>query len=414
MTSQFSKAPTQTPPVRKLPADRDYLLNILIKLLSIPSPSGYTDSIVRFVGEELERLGIDYELTRRGAIRASMVGKRHRPNRAIVAHLDTIGAMVRELKPNGRLGITAIGTWAARFAEGARVTVFTDDAKYRGTILPLKASGHVWGPEIDRQPADWDNLEIRVDEYVPSDHELRELGLRVGDYVSVDPAPEVTDSGFIVSRHLDNKAGVACVLAAAKSVIEAGITPPLDCHLLFTIFEEVGTGSSGVLHQDVAEMLSVDNATPASGQNATETEVTIAMKDDSGPFDYHLSRKLAGLARDHHIRHQRDVMRYYRCDSASAVEAGNDIRTGLVCFGADASHGYERTHIGSLASLAQLLGLYLQSPAAVERDRMELGPLKGFPEQPTQAPPIPEKFEQPPHKTPPAGKLRPEEEESED
>jgi peptidase M42 family hydrolase len=377
--------------MKKLSIDKDYLILQLLRLLAIPSPSGYTDSIVRYVSGELQDRGIEYELTRRGAIRATLRGKRKQPNRALVAHLDTLGAMVRQIKDNGRLAVAPIGTWSSRFAEGARVTIFTDDSSFRGTILPLKASGHVYDSEIDKQPIMWDNLEIRVDAQITTGGELFERGVRVGDFVAIDPQPEVMDNGYIISRHLDNKAGVACLLAAAKAVHDADVSVPIDCHLLFTIFEEVGSGASAVLHRDVAEMVSIDNATPAPKQNATEHDVTIASMDSSGPFDYHLTRRLLELARDHHIVHGRDVLRYYRCDAASAVEAGNDIRAALICFGVDASHGYERTHIDSLVRLTELIALYMQSPATVERDRMELGPLQGFPEQITEAPPVPER-----------------------
>ena len=371
--------------------DREYLVGTLREMLGIPSPSGYTDMIVRYVCAELKKLGLDFELTRRGAIRASVPGKRDKPNRAIVAHLDTLGAMVRELKTNGRLAIAPIGTWSARFAEGARVTIFADDHHQRGTILPLKSSGHVYNDEINTQPVSWDNLEVRVDDHCDDHRDLFDRGYRVGDYVAIDPQPEFTERGYIVSRHLDNKAGVASLLAAAKYIIDTNRPLPLDCHLLFTIFEEVGSGASGVLHQDVAEMVSIDNATPAPGQNSSEYDVTVAMMDSTGPFDYHLTQRILKLARDHSIQHGRDVFKYYRCDAASALEAGNDIRTALMCFGVDASHGYERTHIRSLTTLSQLIALYMQSPPVVARDRMELGPMRGFPKQKIEAPPEPKK-----------------------
>jgi len=362
--------------------DKDYLLGKLFELLEIPSPSGYTDAIVRFVGGELESLGIAFELTRRGAIRADLPGSISEPDRALVAHLDTTGAMVTRLKRNGRLALAPIGNWSSRFAEGARVSILTGRGRHRGTVLPLKASGHVYGHEVDTQPVRWSQVEVRVDEDVASEQALDDLGFRVGDYVAFDPAPEVTDAGYINARHLDNKAGVACLLTAARALREAGATLPIDCHLLFTIFEEVGSGASAVLHQDVAEMVSIDNAAPAPGQNSTERDVTIAMMDSSGPFDYHLSQRIIALAEEHAIPHRRDVFRHYRSDAASAVEAGNDIRTALVCFGVDGSHGNERTHIDCLVNLTRLLTLYMQSPAAVARDRMTIGPITGFPEQP--------------------------------
>ena len=150
--------------MEKLPIDQTYVLKTLVRLLRIPSPSGYTDRIVHFMCEHLEQLGVDFELTRRGAIRATLKGKRSSPDRAIVAHLDTLGAMVKGLKTNGRVQVVPVGHWNARFAEGARVTMFADLGAYRGTLLPLKASGHTFAHEVDQQPSSWENLEMRIDE----------------------------------------------------------------------------------------------------------------------------------------------------------------------------------------------------------------------------------------------------------
>ncbi len=360
--------------------DTDYLLAILRRLIATPSPSGFTDRIVDFVCDELARLGIPYELTRRGAIRANLDGERSSPDRAIVSHLDTLGAMVKGLREDGRLQVVPIGTWSARFAEGARCTIFGDNhVTYRGTILPLKASGHVFNEEIDTQPIAWTNLEIRIDEESASRDDLVRLGINVGDVVAIDPGFELTASGFINSRHLDDKAGVAAMLAAAKAVVEAGSELPIDCHLLFTISEEVGVGASAVLHGDVSELVSVDNGTIAPGQNTSEYGATITMMDSSGPFDWHLTRRLIDLAREWNVEHSRDVFRYYRSDAAAAIEAGNDIRTALVCFALDGSHGYERTHVRSLEAVARLLTAYMQSPPIAERDKVDLGPRGDLP-----------------------------------
>jgi len=356
-----------------------YLKAILLELLSIPSPSGFTDEIVTFVCHELGRLGIRFELTRRGAIRADLEGAQRSPDRAMVAHLDTLGATIKALKDNGRAELVPIGTWSSRFAEGARVTVFTDSGSIRGTILPLKASGHVFNEGVDIQPTGWENVELRFDVLANSKADLAAAGVHVGDTVAIDTNAEPTDNGFIVSRHLDDKAGVAALLTAAKALVETGVALPVDCHLLFTISEEVGVGASAILHGDIAEMVGIDNGTIASGQNTIETGVTIAMQDSSGPFDYHLTRKLIHLCEEKGIEHARDVFRYYRSDNAAAIEAGNDLRTALVCFGLDASHGYERTHIRSLDALTRLLIAYAQSEPTLRRDRHDLGPIEDFP-----------------------------------
>ena len=368
--------------------DKSFLLRTLERLLATPSPSGMTDAVVRLTCEILDEIGVEVTLTRRGAIRAVLPGAAATPKRAIAAHLDTLGAMVKALKPNGRLEIVPIGFWSSRFAEGARVTVYGDTGTWRGTVLPIKASGHTYNKEIDTLPVDWTQVELRLDEDATSVADLMRLGVRVGDTIAVDPGTEFGPNGYVNSRYLDDKAGVASLLAAAEAVVRTKAPLPLDVLLLFTISEEVGVGASHILHgNDVAEMISVDNATNAPGQNSSERGVTIAMMDSAGPFDWHLTRHLLALCRAHGIAHSRDVYRHYRSDAASALEAGNDIRTALVCFACDASHGWERTHEDSLVALAQLLAAQMTSAPLFQRDAAPLGPLADFPPAEVQTTP---------------------------
>lgn len=363
--------------------DIPYLTEKLQDLLKIPSPTGYTDEIVRHVCKELERLGVFYEITRRGGVRARLSGKKRRPARAFVSHLDTLGAQVKCLKDNGRLELVPIGHWSARFAEGARTTIFSESGAYTGTIMPLKASGHTYNDEVDKLPVGWEYVELRVDAYSKSTDDLHRLGIDVGDFVSIDPAPEFLDNGFIVSRHLDNKAGVAVMLAALKALVESGIEPTVDVFWLFTIAEETGHGAQSILTPDIASLVAIDNGTTAPGQNSDEFGVTVAMADQTGPFDFHLTRKMVQLCRDNDIKFQKDVFRYYRSDAATAIEAGADVRTALITFGVDASHGYERIHMHALRSLAELATGYALSPVEIQRDAREFADLKGFTRQPT-------------------------------
>ena len=373
----------------RLDIDIDYLRERLAALLAIPSPTGYTDTIVRHVCGELDALGVDYDLTRRGAIRARLAGEGRGGARAIVSHLDTLGAQVKGLKPNGRLALVPVGTWSARFAEGARATVFTDRGSYRGTILPLKASGHTFNHEIDSQPVGWDHVELRIDARAFGLPDLDRLGIEVGDMVAIDPQPEFLETGYIVSRHLDNKAGAALMLAALKALAARENGPlPVDTFFLFTIAEEVGHGAASILLPDIASLVAVDNGTSAPGQNSAEFGVTIAMADQTGPFDFHLTRKMAALCRANDIRMQKDIFRHYRSDSASAIEAGADVRTALVTFGVDASHGYERIHMHALRSVAELLTAYALSEVEIPRDRSAVGSLRGFTRQPSDPVPL--------------------------
>jgi peptidase M42 family hydrolase len=372
--------------------DREHLVATLELLLRTPSPTGRTDQVVQVIGDEVAAMGLTSTVTRRGALRVDLPGHGAGPERAVVAHVDTLGCMVKALKDDGRLQIVPIGTHSSRFAEGARVTIFTDDVDAEpivGTILPLKASGHRWNREVDTQPVGWEHVEVRVDEPVASAADLAALGINVGDFVALDAVPVRTASGYVCSRHLDDKAGVAAVLAALRSMAHADRQPQVATQVLFTISEEVGHGASHGLGPDVAELVAVDNSVVAPGQSSTERGVTIAMQDLHGPFDYHLTRRLLTICREEGIPVARDVFEHYRSDAAAALEAGLATRAALVCFGLDASHGFERTHIDSLEHVATLLVHYLCSELTfADWDRTPEGPLEEFPSTSVQPAPV--------------------------
>jgi peptidase M42 family hydrolase len=369
--------------------DRAWMVDTLLALLQTPSPSGRTDAVMQLVGNILDDFGVPFSLTRRGALTAELAGKSETTDRALVVHSDTIGCMVRRLKDNGRLELVPVGTFSARFAAGARVRIFIDDPEefITGTVMPLKASGHAFGDEIDTQPTDWEHVEVRVDRKVSSREDLVQLGMHVGDFVALITSPELAADGFIVSRHLDGKAGVAVALTLAKYFSENKIVLPHRTTIMVTITEEVGHGASDGLPAGVAELISVDNAVCAPGQHSLEDGVTIPMADMHGPFDYHLTRKLCRLAEQHGIPFARDVFRYYRSDAAAAIEAGAGTRAALVGFGLDGSHGWERTHIDSLEATYNLLHCWLQTPLTfAEWDAKPSGQLRDFPSSEQPAP----------------------------
>jgi len=362
--------------------DADYMQKVLLEMLAIPSPTGFTDTIVRYVAERLEEIGIPFEMTRRGTLRGTLVGRQNSPDRAVSVHLDTIGAIVRTVQDNGRLGLSPVGCWSSRFAEGSRVSVFTDHGVVRGSVLPLMASGHAFNTAVDNMPISWDHVELRLDAYSATRADCESLGISVGDFVAFDPLPEFTESGHISARHLDDKAGVAALLASLKAVMESGLEPEIDCHPLFTITEEVGSGAAGALPWDVSEFVGIDIAPVAPGQHSSEHAVSVALMDSGGPYDYHLSRQLLRLATENEIPVRRDLFRYYHSDAQSAITAGHDIRTALLAFGCDATHGYERTHIDSLMALSRLISAYLLSPPVFASDAVPAqGSLERFSHQ---------------------------------
>ena len=375
-----------------LPIDTDYLRERMLELLLTPSPSGRTDAVMQVVGDRITELGVPFDITRRGMLRARVAahGDDSPVRRAVVVHADTIGCMVKRVKDDGRLEVVPVGSHSARFSEGAHVTVLTDDPVrvYTGTVLPLMSSGHTFGEAVDTQGVGWHQVEVRLDERTTSADDTEALGICVGDFVALDADPRITPRGFVKSRHLDDKAGLAACLAAVKAVVDHGAALPVAAQLLVTIGEEVGFGATHGIGPEVAELVAVDNAVVARGQQSDESAATVALMDMTGPFDYHLSRRLLALGADHGVPVRRDVFTYYRSDAAPALEAGVEARAALVGVGVESSHGHERTHLDGLETLARLLTVYLQSELTfADWDRRPAGPLEDFPSSSVQPAP---------------------------
>jgi putative aminopeptidase FrvX len=279
--------------------------------------------------------------------------------RALTAHVDTLGGMVKEIKSNGRLKLTRIGGYAWNTIEGEGCTIHTAcGVPVRGSFLLTKSSSHVHGAQVNDLKRDEDNMEIRLDARTTSADETRQLGIQVGDFVSFDPRVEVTN-GFIRSRHLDDKACVACILAAVKALHDAGLQPAQTTYLHISNYEEVGHGASAGIPPQVHELITVDMAAIGDGQTSDEFNATLCVKDSGGPYHHGLSQKLRGLAEQHAIPYKVDIYPYYGSDGEAFWRAGGDVAVALIGPGVDASHSYERTHLDALLATTNWLLAYL-------------------------------------------------------
>ena len=342
--------------------DTDYLFEFLTGLLNTPSPSGYAHLAVEYTRQALSSFpDLSLSLTRKGALLAVWPGEHNDMPRALTAHLDTLGAMVKEIKSNGRLKLTRIGGLVWNNVETEGCTVFARNGKsVRGSLLTTKASWHVYGKEgLDLARED-ENMEVRLDARTACEDETRRLGIEVGDYVAFDPRVEITN-GFVRSRHLDDKACVACILAAVKALHAAGQRPGQTTTLLFSNFEEVGHGAAAGIPPEVVELLTVDMAAVGEGQTSDEFHTTICVKDSGGPYHHGFSQRLRQLAEQHGIPYKADTYPFYASDGEAFWHAGGDVAVALIGPGVDASHNYERSHLDALLSTTDWINAYLLS-----------------------------------------------------
>jgi putative aminopeptidase FrvX len=347
-----------------LDIDLDRMQSWLIGLLNIPSPTGFTDQALDYIELALAELPVTCKRTRKGALVADWPGRAQTAPRALTAHVDTLGAMVKDIKDNGRLRLSRIGGFAWNTVEGEGVSVFTASGRVvRGTILITKASSHVHGQETGQMKREDETMEVRLDERTTTAQATRNLGLQVGDFVAFDPRVEAGPAGFIRSRHLDDKASVAAIFGAAWALHAAGLQPAQRTTLHFSHYEEVGHGAAAGFPPDLAELISVDMAAIGPGQESDEFNVTICAKDSGGPYDLSLRRRLVALAESAGLPYKLDIYPFYGSDGEAFWRAGGDVRVALVGPGVEASHSYERTHADALVRTAQLLAEYLRHDA---------------------------------------------------
>jgi len=342
--------------------DIEYITDRLVTLCKTPSPSGDTKEVIDWLKAEFEALGYEPKINNKGGLLVTIPGAKEGNERGLSAHVDTLGAMVFEIKSNGRLKLSLIGGSPWPSLEGEHVIIKASNGKrYTGTILVTKAASHVWGQETSKMERNADNMEVRIDEKVKNKEDVLQLGIRVGDFVVFDPRTEVTSSGFIKSRHLDDKASVAVLLGCAKYLADNNLRPAYTTHFYISVHEEVGHGGSSGIPETIKEFIAVDMGCVGNGLQGSEYTVSICAKDSGGPYDLALRKKLEALCEEHDIPYVVDIFPYYGSDAGALLRAGYDVRCGLIGTGVDASHSHERTHKEGVLATARLVLSYIMS-----------------------------------------------------
>ena len=337
-------------------------IDYLKKLTSIPSPTGFTREVADYLVEELERLGYSPIRTNKGGVNVIVKGKDYHKHRVVTAHVDTLGAMVRAVKADGRLKMAKIGGYPWNMIEGENclVHVASTGKTVSGTILIHQTSTHVYKDAGTAERTE-DNMEVRLDAKVRNEKETRNLGIDVGDFISFDPRTTITDTGFIKSRFLDDKVSAAILLDLLRIYKEENLELPNTTHFMFSVFEEVGHGANSNLPKEAVEYLAVDMGAMGDDQQTDEYTVSICVKDASGPYNYEFRNHLVQLAKDNDIQYKLDIYPYYGSDASAAMRAGAEVKHALLGAGIESSHSYERTHIDSVEQTQKLVNAYLRS-----------------------------------------------------
>jgi len=337
----------------------EFALSQAVELLAIDSPTSYTKKAAEWVKDAFAALGFEATLTTKGGVIIDLGGVDNNDALFLQAHTDTLGAMVAEIKGDGRLRVVNLGGLRVENTEAENVRVHTRGGRViEGTFQLCNASVHV-NSAYASTPRSFDTTEVVLDELVTSDADTRALGIEVGDLVCFDPRTRVTESGYIKSRFLDDKLSVGILLGFAKFLKDENLTPSRRVWAHVTVYEEVGHGGSASVPAGVTEAISVDMGCVGEGLRCTERQVSICAKDSGGPYSYEVVGKLIDAAKRESADYAVDIYPHYGSDVETTLRAGNDIRHGLIGAGVYASHGYERSHIDGVHNTLRVLKGYL-------------------------------------------------------
>ena len=331
------------------------IIKILHSLLDIYSPTGFTHEILKHIENLLKKNGIKCHYTNKGALIAC---NHKKPEIAVAAHIDTLGLMVRDINKDGTLCFTKLGGPMLQAFEGNSLKIFSETRTYSGSLILNNPATHV-NNKAEQEIRTEENMHIRVDAEVYKAEETKALGIQPGDFIAFESGYEYTDTGFVKSHFLDDKAG-SSVLVDSILTLGAEKLAKIPVMFFFSNYEEVGHGACAGIPDSVKELLVVDMGVVGKNVTGRETCVSICAKDSSGPYDYYFRKKLTELAKKNNIPYKIDIFPHYGSDGSAALKAGHDIRVGLIGPGVSASHGNERTHLKGINATKDLLLAYLK------------------------------------------------------
>ncbi|MBQ8237199.1 MAG: M42 family metallopeptidase [Oscillospiraceae bacterium] len=342
----------------KFQIDMDYLLDCFRRLVDTPSPVGYYPLLNPVLEEMAEPFGCSVTYDRRGTPYITLDGEDNSRTVLVGAHADTIGLIVRRVDANGMIRVRQLGGVNYGSLEGETVTVHTRDGRrYTGLLACQSHSVHVFD-DARTLPRDENTMVVILDEKISSKEDVYAMGIRNGDFVSIEPRCQVTENGYLKSRFIDDKAAIACCFTMLKYLHENGLKPKYRTMLAFPYNEEIGFGGTYV-PEEVSEYVAIDIGLIGPDYEGDEYKVSICVKDKASPYDYDLTTRLVEYAEKAGCDYALDVFYRYGTDGTAALRAGNNVRSAAFGMAVYCSHGMERTHVKGLENTMNLLLAYV-------------------------------------------------------
>ncbi len=338
--------------------DERFFRDCFADIIAVPSPVGYYVKLNPVLEKYASLLGEAITYDNKSTAYITLDGEDNSKTVVIGAHADTLGMVVRTVDADGKIRVRQLGGVNYANLEGETVTVHTRDGReYTGLFACQSHSVHVFDDARTLERNE-NTVFIILDEKIESREQVRALGIRNGDFISVEPRLSYTENGFIKSRFIDDKAAIACCFTVIKHFKENGIKPKYRTIFAFPYGEEIGLGGTYV-PKGVSEYVALDIGLIGPGYEGNEYSVSICAKDATAPYDYELTTRLINLAEKVGCDYAVDIFYRYGTDANAAMRAGNNLRAAAFGMAVYCSHGMERTHIDGINNTLKLLAAYM-------------------------------------------------------
>lgn len=338
--------------------DEGFFKKCFEEIINVPSPVGYYVKLNPIIEKYAAMFGETVTYDNKSTAYITLEGEDNSKTVLVGAHADTLGLVVRKVDSDGKIRVRQLGGVNYASLEGETATVHTRDGReYTGLIACQSHSVHVFDDARTLERNE-NTMILILDEKVSSKSDVYDLGIRNGDFISIDPRCSFTENGFIKSRFIDDKAAVACCFTVLKYMKENNLKPKHRTIFAFPYSEEIGLGGTYV-PEGVSEYVALDIGLIGPDYEGNEFAVSICAKDATAPYDYALTSRLVEYAKKAGCDYAIDIFYRYGTDGNAAMRAGNNIRAAAFGMAVYCSHGMERTHIDGINNTLNLLLAYV-------------------------------------------------------
>jgi putative aminopeptidase FrvX len=339
----------------------DHLFQTISTLVLHHSPSGMESEIDRFLLARFQELGLETWQDQAGNVIAKIKGQDSTRKIAITGHKDEIGAIVKEITPDGCLQIRKLGgSFPWIYGEGV-VDIIGDRETISGILsFGSRHVSHESPQKVQQEdkPLTWESAWV---ETKATPEELDAWGVRAGSRVVVGKHRKQPFrlKDYIASYTLDNKASVAILLALAETVINPGV----DIYLVASAKEEVGAlGALFFTSNNRLDALIALEICPLAPEYPIKdgSAPVLLSQDGYGIYDEELNQELRKVAQRAEIPLQLAVISGFGSDASIAMKFGHIAKAACLGFPTQNTHGYEIAHLGAIANCTSILKAYCQ------------------------------------------------------